>query len=307
MERTVRISDFNFRHLLYFHTVVREGSVTAAAKALYVTQPTVSAQLRQFEEDLGTELLEREGRGVRPTHAGLVVARYAGEIFGLGTELIAAVQGGAETSLTKVVVGVADVLPKLVVAHLLEPVLRLADVRIECRSGHPDELIADLAVHRLDVVLADAPVGPGQHIRAFNHHLGGCGVSFLATPDRAAELCADFPASLDGQPMLMPAKNTVLRRSLDSWFDRNDVHPSLAGEFEDSTFIKVFGGQGLGFFAVPSVIAPEVQEQYGVVCIGQTDEVEERFYAISTERRLRNPAVVALTKAARSQMFDLDT
>ncbi len=215
----MRLSDLNFRHLLYFHAVVREGSVTAAAAALRVSQPTVSAQLRQLELDLGVVLLERDGRGVKPTEAGRVVARYAEEIFELGRELIGSVAGGAPGDHNRLRVGVADVLPKLVVARLLEPALKLDGVHVECRVGHPEELVSELAVHHLDVVLADAPLGAGASVRAFNHVLGGSAVSFCAVPSLAATLRDGFPVSLDGAPMLLPTRNTVMRRSLDAYFD----------------------------------------------------------------------------------------
>lgn len=300
----MRLHDLNFRHLLYFWTVVREGSVTAAAEALHVTQPTVSAQLRVLEDQLGTKLLRREGRGVAPTEAGTLVARYADEIFDLSRELIGAVKGYDEDHPLHATVGIADVVPRLVAWHLLEPILALEELRIEVRVGHPDELLADLAIHKLDVVIADAPIGPGQHIRAFNHLLGRCPVAWFAAPDMAAELSSDFPRSLAGAPCLLPTRNTVLRRSLEHWFDTIDVQPQVRAEFEDSTFLKVFGREGLGAFPAPAVIADDVQSQYDVRLVGTVDEVEERFYAISTERRLANPAVVALSRAARSELFD---
>lgn len=300
----MRLHDLNFRHVLYFWTVVREGSVTAAAEALHVTQPTVSAQLRVLEDQLGTKLLRREGRGVVPTEAGTLVARYADEIFDLGRELIGAVKGYDEDHPLHVTVGIADVVPRLVSWHLLEPILALDELRIEVRVGHPDELLADLSIHKLDVVIADSPIGPGQHIRAFNHLLGRCPVAWYAAPAMAAQLREDFPRSLEGAPCLLPTRNTVLRRSLEHWFDTIDVQPLVRAEFEDSTFLKVFGNEGLGAFPAPAVIADDIVAQYDLEVVGLVPEVEERFYAISTERRLANPAVVALSRAARSDLFD---
>ncbi len=298
----MRLSDLNFRHLLYFHAVVREGSVTAAAAALRVSQPTVSAQLRQLELDLGVVLLERDGRGVKPTEAGRVVARYAEEIFELGRELIGSVAGGAPGDHNRLRVGVAAVLPKLVVARLLEPALKLDGVHVECRVGHPEELVSELAVHHLDVVLADAPLGAGASVRAFNHVLGGSAVSFCAVPSLAATLRDGFPVSLDGAPMLLPTRNTVMRRSLDAYFDGLGIAPRVVAELEDRAMAKVLASRGHGAIAVPRLVVDDVVARYGLHHVADADGVEERFYALSTERRLRNPAVVAMTTAARAAL-----
>ena len=202
------------------------------------------------------------------------------------------------------VVGVADVLPKLLAHRFIEPAFHMDEpVRIACREGTPERLLADLAVHRIDLVLSDAPIPPGVSVRAYNHELGACGVTFMARSDLAGRLRGGFPTSLDGAPTLLPGEGAVLRRELDSWFESAAVRPTIAGEFDDSALLKVFGQAGAGFFTVPSVIAAEVARQYQVEIVGATEDVQERFYAISPERRVRNPAVVAICEAARAALF----
>ncbi len=294
----------NYHHLLYFWTVAKEGSIARATSELRLAQPTISGQIRSLEESLGEKLFQRSGRNLILTDVGRVVFRYADEIFSLGRELQDVLKGGPSSRPLCLLVGVADVVPKLVAYRLLEPALRLSEpVQIVCREDKPDRLLAELAVHHLDVVLSDAPVGPTIRIRAFNHLLGECGVVFMAAPRLAAAYRRGFPKSLDGAPLLLPTENTTERRSLDQWLMSKGIRPRVVGEFEDSALLKVFGQTGNGIFAVPSVIETEVQRQYQVQAIGRVEDVRERFYAISVERRLKHPAVVAISEAARKKLF----
>jgi LysR family transcriptional activator of nhaA len=294
----------NYHHLLYFWTVARLGSVARATEELYLSQPTISAQIRVLEESLGEKLFTRTGRNLMLTEAGRVVFRYADEIFSLGRELRGAVKGRSPGRPVRFVVGVADVLPKLIAYRLLEPALHLAEpIRVVCREDKPERLLAELSVYGLDLVLADAPIAPTVKIRAFNHLLGECGVTVFGTAQVAAAYRHGFPRSLDGAPFLLPTDNTTLRRSLDQWFDAEGIRPLVVGEFEDSALLQVFGQTGAGLFAAPSVIEVEVRRQYRVQVIGRLEAVRERFYAISVERKLKHLAVVAISEAARQKLF----
>jgi len=294
----------NYHHLLYFFLVAREGSLSAAAAQLRLAPSTVSGQIRALERALGEKLFVRSGRHLVPSEIGKVVYRYAEDIFVLGRELQDALAGGAVGGPLSLQVGVADVVPKLIARRLLEPALRLpGPVRLVCREDKPERLLADLAIHGLDVILADAPVAPSLRVRAFNHLLGECGVTFFGTTRLAAAHRRGFPRSLEGAPVLLPTENTTLRRSLDEWFVARAIRPRIVGEFEDSALLNAFGQAGLGLFAAPSVIAAEVRRQYQVRPVGEVDDVRERFYAISIERKLKHPAVVAISEEARRKIF----
>jgi len=298
------MESLNYHHLRLFWAVAHEGNLTRASKKLHLAPQTVSTQIRDFEAALGEKLFQRAGRRMLLTDVGHVALRYADEIFSIGQEFREALRGQPTGRPLRLVVGVADVMPKLVAHRLIEPALLLEEpVRIVCREGTPEKLLADLAIHCLDVVLSDAPIPPGMNVRAYNHQLGRCGVTFMAQPDLARRLRKGFPRSLEGAPVLLPSEDTVLRRELDEWFDERGVRPVIAGEFEDSALLKVFGQAGAGFFAVPTVIEDEVARQYEVQAIGATEDVSERFYAISVERRIRHPAVMAICEAARSELF----
>ena len=297
----------NYHHLLYFWVVAREGSIARACDQLDLAQPTISSQLRSLEKSLGEKLFKRVGRNLVLTEAGSVVFRYADEIFTLGRELTDVLRGRPSGSPVKFTVGVPDVLPKLIAYRLLEPALRMPeDVQLTCVEGRLPDLLSDLAVHRLDVVLSEAAMPPTYNIRAYSHLLGECGVSLFAPASLAKRLRRDFPGSLEEAPILLPVRTTTLRRTLDMWFDSNDIRPAIVGEFEDSALMKVFGQAGLGAFVAPSAIADEVCRQYRVRVVGELPGLRERFYAISVERRLKHPAVVALSEAARSELFSIE-
>lgn len=294
----------NYHHLRYFWTVAREGSLVAAGKVLRLSHPTLSAQIHALEDQLGEKLFMRVGRRLALTEMGRVVYRYAEEIFSLGRDMVDTVKGRASGQPLRLDVGVADVVPKLVVRRLLQPALSLPEpVRLVCYEGAYENLLADLALHTLDIVISDAPVPPGSSVRAFNHLLGDTGVSLFGTKSLANSYRRGFPKSLDGAPLLLPLENLTLRRSLNQWFDRHDIKPRVVAEFEDSALLKVFGADGVGIFPAPTVMEPDVSRQYGVQVLGRAPEVRERFYAISVERKLKNPAVVAISDAARHEIF----
>ena len=298
------MSWLNYHHLLYFWTVAREGSIAAACRRLHLTQPTVSSQLKTLERSLKARLFERQGRSFTLTETGRLVYRYADEIFTLGRELEDALAGRSPGGRVRFVVGVADTLPKLMVHRLLAPALNLPEeeVQVACVDGDPDRLLAQLSLHELDLVISDYPANPRLGMRAFNHPLGDCGVTFFGTAALARRYRRGFPRSLDGAPMLMPAGNAALRRSLDQWCDDLDIRPVLRGEFTDSALLKTFGARGEGLFAAPAIVEDEVCQMYGVVVVGREEQLRERFYAISIEKRLAHPAVVAITKAARESL-----
>ncbi len=294
----------NYHHLLYFWVVAKEGTIAAACKELHLAQPTISAQLRVLERSLGEKLFTRVGRNLALTETGRVVYRYADEIFSLGRDLLDTVQGRATGRPLRFNVGVADVLPKLVAYRLLEPALHLPEqVQLVCHEGSPPELLTRLAVYELDLVLSDSPIGSDVKVRAFNHLLGECGVTIFGTKELAAKYRQRFPKSLDGAPFIIPTANTALQRAMGRWFDSQDIRPSVLGEFEDSALLKVFGQAGVGLFAAPTVIEKEVQRQYSVRVVGRLESVRERFYAISVERKVKHPAVVAIADAARRKLF----
>lgn len=294
----MQLHDLNYRHLLYLHMVVTHGSVSEAANVMGVSQPTVSAQLRRLEAKLGGPLLKRAGRGVTPTELGALVAAHAEEMFRSAHELIAAVRDPT-TALGPVVrVGVADVVPQVLTSRLLAPLTADGVHRVVVHSGHPTELLAMLAVHRLDVVLSDAPINePVHHVRAYNHVLGRCGICFCAHPDHERPDAA-WPEALEDLPMLVPTANTVLRRSLDHWLERLDLTPHVAAEVEDPMLLMSLAEQGAGVIAVPSAVVEEVCTRFHLVPLFATDAVEAEVVAITTGRRIRHPGVVRLSQAA---------
>ena len=294
----------NYHHLLYFWTVAKEGGISRAAERLHLAQPTLSNQIKKLENSIGTKLFNRTGRTLVLTETGQVVYRYADEIFSLGRELTDTLKGRPTDKKLKLTVGVPDVLPKLVVYELLKPALELGeDIHLECYEGKLQDMLADLALHRLDIVLADSPLTPDSHVRAFNHLLGECGVTLYGAPDMAKKYRRQFPKSLDGAPMLLPTQNTTLRRYLEQWFDQQGVKPDIRHEFEDSAVLKVFGQAGHGLFFTPTAVEEHVTSQYAVKVVGRVEDIKERFYAISAERRLKHPAVVAISDSARNELF----
>jgi LysR family transcriptional activator of nhaA len=291
----------NYHHLLYFWTVARAGSIARASQELRLSQPTISNQLKSLEGSLGQQLFERQGRRLVLTDVGRTVLRYADDIFRTGRELQQALKGLPTGERVRLVVGVADVIPKRVAALLLESAVEAVPrLALVCRESPLRQLLAELALHELDVVLSDSPASEEIKVRAFNHPLVDCGVVFLASR-QLAHLRKGFPRSLDGAPVLLPAPGTAVRRGLESWFEAQAVHPEIAGEFDDSALLEAFGARGMGLVPAPAIIEKEMAATHGFLSVGRTEEVRARFYAISVERRLRHPAVAAIAEAARAR------
>jgi len=295
----------NYHHLLYFWMVAKEGSIVRAGKELGLAHPTISGQIHRLEEILGEKLFARKGRTLVMTDMGRVVFRYADEIFMLGRELLDTVKGRPSGRPIRLVVGVAGVLAKSIVHRILEPAFHLDEqVHIVCRENRSTEvLMADLAMHTVDVVLADAPAGPGTSVRAFSHPLGECGSVVLAAPGLARALQRGFPDSLDGAPFLLPSAASTLRRAMDEWFARRDIRPQIVSELDDSALAAVLGEAVLGVFVAPEVVEQEIRRRYRVRLVGRVPEVRQRFYAISIERKIRHPAVAAICEVARTHIF----
>lgn len=294
----------NLKHLRYFWAVASQGSIARAAEALFVTPQTISGQVHELERQVGSKLFRRDGRRLALTETGRLVYSYADEMFRLGLELQDVLAGRTPGSAITVKVGVAMVVPKLVAYRVLEPVFQMPEpVKLVCHEAPLVDLLADLSVHKLDVVLADVPVNPALNIRAYNHLLGESGISFFGVPDQAAALRPEFPASLNGAPTLMPSDGSSLRRTLEGWFERHAIEPRVVAEFEDRALMKAFGERGAGVFTSPTAVEQDVLSKYGVEVIGRTAEITERFYLISPERRIKHPAVTVITEAARTKVF----
>jgi LysR family transcriptional activator of nhaA len=294
----------NYHHLLYFWTVAREGGISKAAEKLRLSQPTVSAQVRMLEVAIGERLFQRQGRTLVLTDVGRLVYRYADEIFGIGRELIETLRGRPAGRPLQLLVGVANAVPKFIVYRLLRPATEGTEsVHLVCREDNAEQLVSQLATHALDVVIADTPAPPQLRVKVFNHLLGESETAFFAPARQAAQLKRGFPRSLHDAPMLLPTINTALRRGLDEWFEREGLRPRVVGEFEDSALMKVFGHSAGVAFPAPAVIERDVCRVYGVRVAGRTDVVRERYYAISAERRLKHPAVLAITSTARARLF----
>ncbi len=299
----------NLKHLQYFAQVAKAGSVVRASEILHLTPQTISGQIQLLEEALGSALFAKSGRGLVLTDAGRLALGYANEIFSLGAELEEAVRGHqTQGRALEFRVGVVDVVPKSIAYRLVEPAMQLPEpVRVVCREWKLDSLLAELALHRLDLVIADAAIPASVSVRAFSHRLGTSAVSFFAAPALFERHRGVFPKCLDGAPLLMPGEDSALGQRLRAWFLDHDLHPRVVGEFDDSALAKEFGRRGAGIFVGPSVLAHEIEKQYGVRKLGDADGVEDAFFAISVERRITHPCVVAITQSARNNLFALSS
>lgn len=294
----------NYHHLLYFWVVAKEGSIARACEVLYLAQPTISGQIRALEEALGEKLFSRSGRSLVMTETGQVVFRYADEIFSLGRELMNTLKGRPSGRPMRLIVGLVDVVPKLLAFDLLQPALDLPEkIQIVCHEGKLEHLLGELSVHRYDMVLSDSPMGPSSNVRAFNHLLGECGVSVFGKKSLCDRYREGFPKSLNGAPFLLPTPSTTLRRSLDQWFEENEIHPTIVAEFEDSALARVFSQEEAGFFVTSTPLRERICTQSALECLGEIEGIRERYYAISVERKLKHPAVVAISEAARDKVF----
>ena len=290
------MDSINFHHLRYFWTVAREGGLRPAAEKLHISQPTISAQIRELEGALGEKLFRRTGRTNVLTDTGQIALRYADEIFGLGRELAVAIGQRPTAKGIRLHVGVADSFPKLMTQQILQPVFAMPQiVHVICREGKVPDLLGQLTAHRLDVVLADEPATGGMKVRVFNHPLGECGVTFCAGARLAASLRKGFPRSLHQAPALLPAEGTGLRRAVDRWFQSLGIVPRVLGEFEDGALMKVMASDGRGFIPVPTLVAQEAVDRFSLRIIGLTEKCREQFYAITVDRRIHHPAVAVIT------------
>jgi len=294
----------NYKHLHYFWAVAKAGGVTRASERLHLTPQTISGQLSLFEAVLGEALFDRSGRHFELTEAGRLVLGYADEIFSLGQELEEALHHRPTGRPLHFRVGVSDAVPKAVAYQLLEPAVQVPQPpRIICREGKLASLLAELAVHRLDIVIADSPMPPTVDVRGYSHLLGECGLSFFATAELARRHPGPFPQCLDGAPLLLPGEDAAARPRLTRWLNDQQIRPRIVGEFDDGALMKAFGQAGVGIFSAPAAIAEQVMRQHDVVAIGTTEDVIEQFYVISVERKLTHPAVVAISRAARQELF----
>jgi LysR family transcriptional activator of nhaA len=295
----------NYHHLLYFWMVAKHGSITQASAELRLAHPTISGQIHRLEEVLGEKLFTRSGRRLVLTDSGRIAFRYADEIFALGQEFQETLKGRSTGKPLRLVVGVSDMIAKSMVHRILEPAFALRDkVRIILREARSaDAFMGELAINAIDVVLADAPAGPGTPIRTFSHPLGDCGSSFFAAPQLARRCRRGFPRSLDGVPMLLPSSDSTFRRALNEWFQSHDVRPEIIAELDDLALASVLGETGLGVIAAPDVIEKELRMRYGLQLVGRAQEIRQRFFAISVERKIKNPGVAAICEVARKKIF----
>lgn len=300
----------NYHHLLYFWTVAREGSIAKASKELDLAQPTISGQIHVLEEALGAKLLERSGRGLVLTETGHLIYQYADEIFSLGRELVDAVKKQNQDKPKRIMVGIVDVLPRLIAYQLLSPALSMGTgTTLTCREGSHERLLSMLALHEIDVILSEIPMHPQNKVRAFSHYLGDSSITFLASssllkadPDLSSLQTytynntdtSSLKSMLDQKPFLFPSEHTQLRRDLDHWFAQHHIEPRIMGTFDDSTLMKTFGQAGLGLFAVPSSIAPDVCQQFGVQALLEVSDLRMRFYALTADRTISHPLVAKL-------------
>jgi LysR family transcriptional activator of nhaA len=294
----------NYNHLLYFWTVAREGSISKATRELHLTPQTISGQLKLLEEAIGEPLFSRVGRGLSLTETGHMVYQYADEIFTLGAELAARARTGRIIAPAVLAVGVVNSIPKLITSRILQPVFDPEfPIRLVCREGGLETLLGELAVHQLDLVLSDRPIPSGLSVKAFSHALGSSEIAFFARKGTSKRYEKNFPQSINDAPILLPTTDNPIRRALDDWFEQNGLSPNLVAEFEDSALMKAFGEAGNGIFPAPVAISDEVERMYHAQRIGQALPVEDKYYAISPERKLKHPAVVKIIDEARNRLL----
>jgi Transcriptional regulator len=296
----------NYQHLYYFWAVAKYGSITAACDRLHLAQPTISGQLAVFEQAVGEKLLRKEGRKLVLTDTGRAVFHYADEIFALGREMTHMLKGLGTERGVRLNIGISDALPKLIAYRLIEPLLKMSEpAQIQCTEDKTERLLTEIGLHGIDMMLSDVPATPASGTRVFNHFLGESKVAIFAAPTLFMRYRDDFPRSLNGAPFLLPTHNMALRRSLDQWFDTQQISPVVQAEVEDSALLKTFAAAGAGLFFSPETVASEIKRQYGTEMLGIADGVVERFYAITAQRRMKHPLVTAILQHAKQGLFDL--
>lgn len=293
----------NYNHLLYFWTVAREGSIAKASTILHLTPQTISGQLKLLEESVGEPLFNRVGRGLVLSETGHVVNQYADEIFSLGAELASRVQNKTASAPLTLNVGIVNSIPKLIAYRIIEPALKMdSSIRTICHEGNLEQLLSDLAIHKLDIVISDRPIPTGLNVKAYNHALGNSSISFFCAEKNAHKYNGNFPDILDAVPMLMPFSSNPLRRQLEDWFSEQKISPLIIAEFDDSALLKAFGAAGKGLFPAPTSISDEIEHMYHAVNIGTIPDLSENYFAISPERKVRHPAVLLITESARQHL-----
>lgn len=293
----------NYNHLLYFWTVAREGSIAKASQILHLTPQTISGQLKLLEESVGEKLFVRVGRGLALSETGHVVNQYADEIFSLGAELANRVQNKTASTPLTLKVGIVDSIAKLIAYRIIEPALEMSDsIRTICLEDDLESLLADLAIHNLDIVISDRPIPTGLNVKAFNHALGTSSISLFCAENLKDQYIHNFPSSLDKTPMLLPVSSSPIRRQLEDWFIKEKIFPKIIAEFDDSALLKVFGAAEKGVFPAPTSMTEEIEHMYRAVKIGTVDKITENYYAISPERKVRHPAVLKITELARNHL-----
>jgi len=300
----MKATGLNFRHLYYFWVVAKEGSVTRAAERLDVAVQTISAQLALLEQSVGKALLAPQGRRLALTEAGRIALAYADQIFLLGEQLQDALSNSEVERTMRLAVGISDSVPKLISSRLLEAALSLPErVKLVCYEDNFESLLGDLSVHKLDVVLTDRPVPSGTTLRVFSHLLGESDITLFGMPALAKKYKPDFPASLNGAPLLLPTRNNAVRGRIDHWLEVHELRPEIMGEFDDNALLNTFGRSGLGLFPAPTALTTDVREQFNAVAVGEIAQVHEQFYAISNERKIKHPAVEAILTAIHGKVF----
>ncbi len=295
----------NYKHLHYFWVVAHEGSIVKASKKLHITPQTISGQLSLLEERVGGVLFDKVGRGLQLTETGRLVLRYADEIFELGRELKDVLRGAPPVGPAEFIVGAASALPKTVVYKIIEPALHLShDISLTSHEGPMDAMLADLAIHKVDIVLSDTPVTNAVSVKAYNHLLGESGLTCFGSPQLERKLKKGFPESLHNAPALLPTTQYSVRQLLDGWFQQKDIIPVVRGQFDDSALMKSFGQTGMGVFFMSSTIEEEICKNFNVRVIGRIDGVKQKYYAISAERKVKHPAVAVICDSARTSLFN---
>lgn len=294
----------NFKHLRYYWMVAKTGSIAKAAEQLHLTAHAISGQINEFEETLGVELFRKAGRNIELTEAGRRILNYADTIFNTSDQLLDELRDQMATRRRTLRIGIADAVPKIIAYRLIQPALTLEEpIRINCREGRLDLLLGELALHKLDLIIADRPLSPGSNVRAYNHLLGECGLTVFATSALARQYKGKFPQKLDRAPFLIPGEDVAIQARLLRWFEEHQIRPTILGEFDDGALMKAFGGSGAGFFVAPSAMQREICLQHGVVAVGDIPTIVEQIYVITTERRLSDPAIIAISQTAKNTIF----
>ena len=287
---------YNYRHLYYFWVVAKEGSMSKAAERLDMAIQTISAQVHELEKSLGYLLFKPAGRGITLTESGFAALEIADQIFSIGEKLPEAVRDAAKSPKTKITIGVSDGLPKLVTRQLLEPILTHKDVQLIAHEGEFDDLLANLALHRLDIVLADRPAPSNKNLNVYSEELTKTEIAWYAPKQLLKKIKGKFPECIKELPILLPTSHSTVRPLIDQWLRKHDITPNIVGEFEDSALLKTFAASGLGIFPAGKLIEKDLKDTYGIELLGVCDDIHEYFYAIRSEKKIQHPLVQAIIK-----------